>query len=221
LLHELQLEAVETNIELAERLGIPRSAAVTCVKPSGNSAQLFDCSSGLHPRYASYYIRRLRIGAYTPIARLLKDAGVPWSPEVGQSEQDASVLVFEYPVAAPANAITRHDVSAIEQLENWSDWKCFFTEHNPSVTIYVGDDEWLDVGAWVYRNWHLIGGLSFLPKDGGVYTLAPYEEITQADYERRAAAMPTVDFSLLSNYEREDMTEVNREFACTGDRCEL
>lgn len=213
--------AQETNKEFAQRLKIPVSAAVTCVKPSGNSAQLFNCSSGLHPRFAAFYIRRLRIGAYTPIAKLLKEAGVAYSPEVGQTSEDASVLVFEYPVKSPEGAITRHDMSAIDQLENWLQWKLAYTEHNPSVTIYVEDKEWVEVAAWVYDRWDFIGGLAFLPKDQTHYELPPYEEITEKEYNLRLGAFPTVDYSRLSAFEKEDMTEVNREFSCTGDRCEI
>ncbi len=221
LLLALKNTVVNTNIEFAELFNIPQSAATTCIKPSGNSAQLFNCSSGLHPRYAQYYIRRLRIGAYTPIAKLLKDTGVVYHPEVGQTLENASVLVFEFPVAAPEGAPTRHDLSAVQQLDNWLAWKLFYTEHNPSVTIYVSDHEWPTVGAWVYEHFDKIGGLSFLPKDGGLYELAPYEEISKEEYNRRAKALPAIDFAKLSDYEKEDMTEVNREFACTGDRCDV
>lgn len=221
LLKRLRAVAIETNKEFADRLGVPASAAVTCVKPSGNSAQLFGCSSGLHPRYAKFYIRRFRIGAYTPIARLLKESGVPWHPETGQSADDASVLVFELPVKSPDSARTRNEFTALEQLDNWLTWKTHFTEHNPSATIYLNDDEWIDVGTWVYQHWDHIGGLSFLPKDGGVYQLAPYEEIGRYEYEKLAAAMPVVDYSKLSRYEREDMTTVAQEAACVAGVCEL
>lgn len=221
LLQSLRAVAIATNKEYAQKLGIPESAAVTCIKPSGNSAQLFNCSSGLHPRYAKFYLRRLRIGAYTPISKLLKDSGVPWHPEVGQSAESATVLVFEFPVAAPEGAPTRHDLTAIQQLDNWLVWKDSYTEHNPSVTIYVNDEEWPSVGAWVYQNFDSIGGLSFLPKDGGMYELAPYEEISEKEYNKRAAALPAIDFQKLSDYEKEDMTEINREFACSGDKCEI
>jgi ribonucleoside-triphosphate reductase len=221
LLSTLRSIAIETNREFAQRLGIPQSAAVTCVKPSGNSAQLFNCSSGLHPRYAPFYIRRVRIGAYTPIAKLLKEAGVPFSPEIGQTNENASVLVFEYPIQAPDKAITRHDLTAIEQLDNWLMWKRHYTEHNPSFTCYVKDVEWPEVGAWVWRNWDAIGGVSFLPHDGGTYELAPYEEITEAEYQTRVGHFPAVDFGRLSEFEKEDMTEINREFSCTGDKCEI
>ncbi len=221
LLARLKARAVSTNQGLADKWGIPRSASVTCVKPSGNSAQLFNCSSGLHPRYAKHYVRRLRIGAYTPIAKLLKDAGVPWSPEVGQTQEDASVLVFEFPIKAPEGAPTRHDMTALDQLNNWLVLKTYYTEHSASVTIYVEDHEWLSVGAWVYEHFDLLSGLSFLPKDGGKYELAPYEEITEAEYNKRAKALPLVDFGQLGCYEKEDMTEINREFACSGDKCEI
>lgn len=218
----LRQVAIDTNKEYAAKLGIPQSAAVTCVKPSGNSSQLFNCSSGLHPRYAKHYIRRLRIGAYTPVGKLLKDSGVPYQPEVGQAYDSATVLVFEFPVASPEGAPTRHDMTALDQLNNWFDWKMNFTEHNPSVTIYVNDWEWPAVGAWVYDHFDSIGGLSFLPKDGGMYQLAPYEEITEKEYKARVKELPAVDFSKLSEYEKEDMTEINREYACSGDKgCEL
>jgi ribonucleoside-triphosphate reductase len=217
----LKNTAIDTNARLAKEWGIPQSAAATCIKPSGNSAQLFNCSSGLHPRYAQFYLRRLRIANYSPIAKLLKDAGVPWFPEVGQTAETLSTLVFEFPIKAPEGAPTRHDMSAIGQLDNWLDWKVYYTEHNPSVTIYIEDHEWLAVGAWVYEHFDQIGGLSFLPKDGGMYELAPYEEITEAEYTKRTKALPPVDFGLLPSYETADMTEINREFACSGDKCEI
>jgi hypothetical protein len=163
----------------------------------------------------------LRIGAYTPISKLLKDSGVPYSPEVGQSLETASILVFEFPIKAPDGAPTRHNMTALDQLYNWLDLKQYYTEHNPSVTIYVNDHEWLTVGAWVYEHFDQIGGLSFLPKDGGQYELAPYEEITAEEYAQRTQALPAVDFGLLPRYETEDLTEINREYACSGDRCEL
>jgi ribonucleoside-triphosphate reductase len=221
LLLTLRQIVLNENSRLANVFGIPRSAATTCVKPSGNSAQLFDCSSGLHVRYAPYYIRRLRLGAYSPVAQFLKDAGVPFQPEVGQSLASASVLVFEFPIKSPEGAVTRHDVDAIDQLDNWLSWKVSYTEHNPSVTIYVDDSEWPAVGAWVYDRWEHIGGVSFLPKDGGIYNLAPYTDCSKAEYDQRAAAFPALDFSRLPLYEKEDTTTVNSEFACVGDRCSL
>ncbi len=218
---ELKKEVYNEAACLSAELGINLPAALTCVKPSGNSSQLLNTSSGMHPRYAPYYLRRLRIGASSPIAQLLIDANVPHHPEVGQPPTNPTVWVFEFPVAAPKGAITRKDVDAIQQLEYWLSCKMFWTEHNPSQTVYVKESEWLKVGAWVYEHWDEVGGLSFLPYDGGVYDLAPYEELTEAEYNQRLQAWPTIDFSKLTKYEHGDNTELNREFACTGDKCEI
>lgn len=206
---------------LAEVFKINIPAAVTCVKPSGNSSQLLDCSSGLHPRYAPYYIRRIRLGASSPIAKLLIESGVPHSPEVGQPPDNPTVWVFEFPVKSPKGAITRHNVSAIDQLEQWKSCKEYYTEHNPSITVYVREDEWLRVGSWVYDNWDIVGGISFLPWDGGVYMLAPYEEISKETYNAKMALWPTIDFKRLQEMEHTDNTTVNQEYACVGGVCEL
>jgi ribonucleoside-diphosphate reductase alpha chain len=220
ILSDLRNTAIMTNAKFSELLGINPSVAVTCVKPSGNSSQLLDSSSGLHPRYSLFYIRRLRIGANAPIGKWLRDSGIPWHPEVGQSAEDMSVMVVDFPCKAPSGAFTRENVSAIDMLDYWRDWKLYYTEHNPSATIYVADDEWVEVGAWVYKNWEDIGGLTFLPKDGGTYTLAPYEEITEAQYQELVAKMPQLDFDALRRYETSDSTELNRDYACQGS-CEL
>ena len=222
LLTRLKRTAVRANQEWSEIFGINPSAAVTCVKPSGNSAQFLNCSSGIHPRYAKFYIRRFQIGAYTPTGKLLKSAGVPYQVPHNENPDNPSVLVFEFPMKSPEGAITRHDMNAIEQLDNWLDWKRYYTEHNPSATIYVdGEEEWLKAGAWVYGHWDYVGGIAFLPKDGGNYLLPVYEEIDEQRYTELAAAMPKIDFSKLSDFEREDMTEINREFACLAGVCEL
>jgi ribonucleoside-diphosphate reductase alpha chain len=222
LLRRLKEYAVEVNRQFAELLGIPASAAVTCVKPSGNSAQLLNCSSGIHPRYALYYIRRLRIGAYTPIGQLLKESGIPWFPEVGQDQENPSTLVFEFPVRAPAGSLTRHDLTALQQLENWKVWKQHYTEHNPSITVYVSEPEWIEVMNWVYSNWEWVGGISFLPRDGGLYQLAPYQEITEAEWLDRSGSLPELDWAKLAYFEVEDQTTSAQEFACTGAAgCEL
>lgn len=221
LLRSLRDTAVEVNKELASRLGISPSAAVTCVKPSGNSSQLLDCSSGLHPRYASYYIRRVRVGAFTPIASLLKECGVPWHPEVGQITETATVLVFDFPVQAPEGAYTRDKIDVIGALESWLTIKTNYTEHNPSCTVYIKDNEWLKAGNWVYEHWDMIGGLSFLPFNGGAYTLAPYEEITEEEYNRLMSTFPNVDYSKLVRFEREDTTSRAGDFACVAGSCEL
>ena len=217
----LQSVALNESHKLAKELGIANPAAVTTVKPSGNSSQLLGCSSGIHPRYAPYYIRRIRINATNPVAKLLIDSGVPHFPEVSQPPDNPTVWVFEFPVKSPYDSVYREDVGAIQQLEQWLTCKMMYTEHNPSCTIYVKENEWLKVGAWVYEFWDQVGGLSFLPYDGGVYDLAPYEEITEQEYEKRQKAWPVIDFKDLAKYETADTTEVNREYSCTGDKCEL
>ncbi len=218
---ELRELAITVNAEYAARLGINASASITCVKPSGNASQMADCASGMHPRYAKHYVRRVRVSTTDPLFRLMRDAGAPLHPEVGQTAENATTWVVEFPVKAPDGAITRHDMSALEQLEYWLAVKEHFTEHNPSQTIYVGPDEWDRVGRWVFEHWDRIGGLSFLPRSEHIYQLAPYEDLTEQQYTARLAAFPTIDYSLLSLYEMEDRTEGTREFACTGDRCEL
>lgn len=213
--------AVETNKTFAKRLGIPRSTSVTAVKPSGTVSQLVDAASGIHPRYSEYYIRRVRISSSDPLFKLFRDTGVPAKPEIGQTEDTATTFVLEFPRKAPDGAITTDEVGAIQQLEYWRTVKENYTEHNPSCTIHVGDDEWLEVGAWVYKNWDIIGGLSFLPKDSHVYQLAPYEKIDKKKYEELVKSMPEVDFSKLSEYEKSDNTQGARELACVGGACEI
>lgn len=217
LLESLKETAIETNQIFAERLGISPSVAVTCVKPSGNSSQLFDCSSGLHPRYSGYYIRRVRMGSHDPLAQFLKDEGVPCHPETSNK----SIWVFEFPVASPEGAITRDSLDAIHQLENWLELKRHWTEHNPSTTIYVKSDEWIKVANWVYNHWDEVGGLSFLPESDHVYDLAPYEEITQKKYSELVDQFPKIAWEKLYRYEKVDVTERATDYACLGDRCEI
>lgn len=213
-------EAVVTEARrLSSAMGVRMPTATTCVKPSGNSSQLLGCASGIHPRYAPYYIRRLRIGAGSPVADLLRAAHVPHHPEIGQSPTAPRVWVFDFPVASPVGALVRRDLTAIDQLEQWLACKIAYTEHNPSVTIYVREHEWMTVGGWVYDHWDYVGGLSFLPYDGGSYMLAPYEEITEQQYHQLVSQWPTIDFSTLT--ETVDTTTVNQEYACVGGVCEL
>jgi len=220
-LRKLKEIAIETNKKYARRFGINESTAITCVKPSGNGSQLFDSSSGCHPRYAKYYIRRVRIESHNPIFHMLKDMGVPHHPEMGQLQEVSSTYVVEFPVKAPENAITRNDLNAIEHLKYWKMLKENYTEHNPSVTIQVGDDEWMRVGNWVYENWDLVGGISFLPKDEHVYRLAPYEEISKERYEELVQGFPKIDFSKIVLYEYEDATTSSKELACSAGTCEI
>lgn len=220
-LEKLKSVAVETNKKYAKRFNITQSTCVTCVKPSGTVSQTVDCASGMHPRHAPYYIRRIRISSTDSLFKMLKDQGVPHFPEVGQTYENATTFVFEFPVKSPEGAICRDDIGAIDQLEHWKVVKEHYTEHNPSVTISVAEDEWIDVAHWVYKNWDLVGGLSFLPKNNHVYQLAPYEAISKEKYEEMVKNLGELDFSKIVTYEHEDETEVKKELACVGGICEI
>lgn len=220
-LERLNVYCQEVANEWADALKINRPTARTTVKPSGTVSQLVNSSSGIHPRYSKYYIRRVRVTATDPVAKYLVDKGITWQPEVGEFIENHNTKVFEFPIKSPDNCVTRHNVTALDQLELWKFYKQYWTDHNPSCTIYVDDSEWLSVGAWVYENWDKIGGLSFLPKDGGVYPLAPYEEITKEEYEELSSNFPELNFNDLYEYEKVDSTEGAREFACVGGVCEL
>ncbi|HEX8994237.1 MAG TPA: ATP cone domain-containing protein [Candidatus Paceibacterota bacterium] len=220
-LRKLKEVAIETNRQYAARFGINPSTAVTAVKPSGNGSQLFNCSSGMHPRHAEYYIRRVRIEGHNPLFKLMRDAGVPVQPEVGQTPESATTWVLEFPVKAPKDAIVKNHVSAHQQLEYWKTVKENYTEHNPSVTVSVGSDEWLSVGNWVYEHWDIIGGLSFLPRNDYVYRLAPYEEIDEQRYMQLASQFPEIDFARLVIYEQADQTTGAKELACVAGVCEI
>lgn len=220
-LEAMREETIKTNTKYAKKFGVNASTAITCVKPSGTVSQTFDVASGMHPRHAPYYIRRVRISATDSLFKFMRDQGVPYFPEVGQSEETANTFVLEFPVQAPKNAICRDDISALDQLAHWKLVKEHFTEHNPSVTISVGDDEWIEVANWVYKNWEIVGGLSFLPRENYVYRLAPYEAISKEEYERRTKNFPAVDYAKLMLYERQDETEQKKELACVSGTCEI
>ncbi|MBX9907036.1 ribonucleoside-triphosphate reductase [Patescibacteria group bacterium] len=213
--------AVKTNEVYAKRFGIKPSLSVTAVKPSGTVSQTFNCSSGIHPRHAKYYIRRVRISATDSLFKMMKDQGVPYHPEVGQSIENATTFVLEFPIESPGNAKFKDDFSALEQLEYWKLIKLNYTEHNPSATISVGEDEWISVVDWVQKNWDIIGGLSFLPRFDHVYQLAPYETITKKQYDEMMTKLPVIDYSKLLAYEHADETEQKRELACAGGTCEI
>lgn len=224
LLKHLHKYAVDCSIEFADILGVARPKQVTLTKPSGTVSQLVNCASGIHPRYADYYIRRVRVNAKDPIARLLKDKNVPWNYEVGQTEEEHNTLVFSFPMKSPRGSINRHMWTAVEQLEYWAMFNECWADGNPSITIYVGEDEWVEVGAWVYKNWDKVCGLSFLPKDGGVYQLAPYEEIDAEEYHNLLKDWKSIniDFdSELNAYEVGDSTEGAKSYACVGGTCEI
>jgi ribonucleoside-triphosphate reductase len=221
MLKKMKDEAIRINKIFAKRFGVNESTCITCVKPSGTVSQTVDCASGMHARHAPYYIRRVRISATDALFKMMKDQGVPYHPEVGQAIDTANTYVLEFPVKAPKGAICRDDISAIGQLEHWKTVKINFTEHNPSVTVSVGDDEWIEVAHWLYQNWEIVGGLSFLPRSNHVYQLAPYEEISKDRYEELVKKMPTIDFSKIVTYEIQDETEVKKELACVSGVCEI
>ena len=220
-LKKMRLATLKANQTYAKRFGINSSNSVTCVKPSGTVSQAFDCSSGIHPRHSQYYIRRIRISATDSLFKVVRDQGIPHHPEVGQTAGEANTYVLEFPVKAPAGSVFKDDISALEQLEYWKTVKLNFTEHNPSATISVGEEEWVAVVAWLYENWDIVGGLSFLPRSSHVYRLAPYEAVDKKTYETLAARFPRMDYSKLVIYERTDETEQAKELACAGGTCEI
>jgi ribonucleoside-diphosphate reductase alpha chain len=220
-LKKLQAETVKVNREYAKRFGVNESSAITCVKPSGTLSQMVDCASGMHPRHAKYYIRRVRISATDSLFKMLKDQGVPYFPETGQDLETANTFVLEFPVKAPGGSIFKDDLSAIEQLEYWKTVKTNYTEHNPSITISVGNDEWIEVANWVYQNWEIVGGLSFLPREDHVYKLAPYEAVDEKTYKELAKRLEHIDYSKIITYEKQNETDLKKELACVSGVCEI
>jgi ribonucleoside-diphosphate reductase alpha chain len=218
---QLQQFAVAVNRQMAQQLGINPSVATTCVKPSGNSSQLFDCSPGIHTRWAPYYIRNVRVGTHTPIFKVLRAAGVPMDPENGQTPEDANTWVIHFPMKAPERAITRKERSALQQCEYWLQNKLNWTEHNPSVTITYHPDEVLDIIKWTWDHRDVIGGMAFLPAFDAQYAQMPYVEISAEEYHRLAAEFPQIDFSKLYYYEEEDLTTAAQELACLAGACDL
>ena len=201
MLKKMKDESIRINKIFAKRFGVNESTCITCVKPSGTVSQTVDCASGMHARHAPYYIRRVRISATDALFKMMKDQGIPYHPEVGQAMDTANTYVLEFPIKAPKGAICRDDVSALGQLEHWKTVKINFTEHNPSVTVSVGDDEWIEVAHWLYQNWEIVGGLSFLPRSNHVYQLAPYEEITKERFDELLKKMSEIDLSKIVFYE--------------------
>ena len=221
ILQKLKKEAIRINELYAKRFNINPSTCITCVKPSGTLSQMVDCASGMHTRHSEYYIRRVRISATDSLFKMLRDQGVPYHPEVGQSRDNANTYIFEFPVKSPEGSLFRDDLTALEQLEHWKLVKENFTEHNPSITISVGEEEWIDVANWLYRNWDIIGGLSFLPRADHVYQMAPYEEINEKTYLEALNRFVHIDFSKIVTYEKVDETEVKKELACVAGVCEI
>lgn len=220
-LRKLRDEAIKINKEYAKRFGVNESTAITCVKPSGTLSQMVDCASGMHPRHSKYFIRRIRISATDALFKMLKDQGVPYHPETGQSADNANTYVLEFAVKAPSGSVFKDDLSAIEQLEYWKMLKENYTEHNPSQTVSVGDDEWIEVANWIYKNWDIVGGLSFLPREDHVYKLAPYEAIDEKTYKELSKRLEHIDYSKIISYEKQNETDLKKELACVAGVCEI
>jgi ribonucleoside-diphosphate reductase alpha chain len=219
-LENLKNVAVETNKKYAKILGIPQSTAITCVKPSGTVSQLVDSASGIHARHSEYYIRTVRAGNTDPLTQFMKDAGIPSEPSVGIEHE--TTTVFSFPTKSPEGAITRTEMTAIEQLDYWLIFQRHWCEHKPSVTISVKKDEWMEVGAWVYKNFDEVSGISFLPFYDHVYKQAPYQDVEREEYLELKNIMPkSIDWSKLSDYEKEDTTTGSKEFACVAGSCEI
>ena len=219
LLQELRDVAYETNKEWSEKLGIPQSAAITCVKPSGTVSQLVDSASGIHARHNPFYIRTVRADNKDPLCKMMKEQGFPNEPDVTKPDH---TTVFSFPMKSPKDAVFRMDMTAIEQLNLWKTYAESWCEHKPSVTISVKDHEWVEVASWVWENFDYISGISFLPFSEHVYRQAPYQDCTEEEYKEALTRMPkNVDWAELSKYESQDYTVASQELACTAGGCEV
>ena len=217
-LSDLKHRAIAVNEDWANLLGIAPSAAITCIKPSGTVSQLCDAGSGIHPRWGKHYVRRVRNDKKDPISNALVEAGVPYEVD----KYNAEALVFSFPMKAPAKAVTRHDVTPIGQLELWKHFALNWCEHKPSMTCYVPEDSWAEVAAWIWKNWDIVNGISFLPSadEGHIYDQAPYEDLDAEGYKEMKKGFPTtVDWK--SIIEDQDATTASQELACVGDHCEI
>tara|TARA_R110000751_G_scaffold132524_2_gene235049 strand:- start:120 stop:1805 length:1686 start_codon:yes stop_codon:yes gene_type:complete len=218
-LAHLKKVAVDTNVQWAGILGIPVAAAISCVKPSGTVSQLVDSASGIHARHSPYYIRTVRGDNKDPLTQFMKDQGIPNEPDVFKPDQ---TTVFSFPQKAPQGAVCTADMTAIEQLEMWLMYQRNWCEHKPSVTINVKSEEWLEVGAFVYKHFDEMSGVSFLPFNEHTYQQAPYQDCNEVTYQEMLGKMPTrIDWSKLSEYESEDNTSGSQTLACSGDSCEI
>ena len=220
LLNKLRKHAVETNKKWAKKIGISRAAAITCVKPSGTVSQLVDAASGIHARHNEYYIRTVRGDKKDPLTQMMVDAGFPVEDDVMNPNHTS---VFSFPMKVDRGAVFRTDMTAIEQLELWLTYQKNWCEHKPSVTISVKEHEWLEVGAWVYEHFDYMSGVSFLPFSEHTYKQAPYQDCDKEEYEKILKSMPKiVDWSLLGEYEKQDMTIGSQELACSAaGGCEI
>ena len=217
-LEKLRQVAVDTNREWAGIFGIPQSTAITCVKPSGTVSQLVDSSSGIHPRHSSYYIRTVRGDNKDPLVEFMKDSGIPNEPDFMKPDGQT---VFSFPMKSPETSIMRDDMTAIQQLETWLTYQRHWCEHKPSVTISVRDDEWMEVGAFVFKHFDEMSGVSFLPHSDHTYQQAPYQECTEEVYNKFSSEFVHIDWDKFKSYEKEDTTKSSQTFACSGDSCEI
>jgi ribonucleoside-diphosphate reductase alpha chain len=213
----LKETAIETNKEWAERLGINPSAAITCVKPSGTVSQLVNSASGIHPRFAPYYIRTVRADKKDPMAQYMVEAGFPVEDDVMKD----SNYVFSFPVKAPKGAVCTKEAGAMEQLNLWMTYQDHWCEHKPSITVYYRDDEFLDVCSWMWKHFDKMSGISLLPYSDHTYQQAPYQECTKEEYEEMLSKMPEFDWDAMAQYEAGDQTIGSQELACVGGSCEL
>ena len=219
LLKNLKQMSVDTNKEWSNKLKINQSAAITCVKPSGTVSQLVDSASGIHARHNPYYIRTVRGDKKDPLTKMMVEQGFPAEDDVMKPND---TTVFSFPIKCSPDAVFRQDLSAIEQLELWKTYQVHWCEHKPSVTISVKEEEWIDVGAWVYKNFDLMSGVSFLPYSEHTYKQAPYQDCNEKEYKDLMNKMPTsVDWNKLSQYEKSDMTVGSQELACSAGSCEI
>jgi len=219
LLHRLKQVAIDTNKEWAEKLGIPQSKAVTCVKPSGTVSQMVLSSSGIHPSFAPFYVRTVRNDNKDPVTKFMKDQGFIVEEDVTKPD---TTSVFSFPIKAPADSVFKNDRTAIEQLSLWLTYHRYWCEHKPSITVYVKEDEWMKVGSWVYEHLDEMSGVSFLPHSDHVYKQAPYQEISEEEYEELLKLTPqNVDWAKMADYEKEDHTVASQELACVAGGCEI
>jgi len=218
MLRDMKEHAISVNIEWAQKLGINPSVSISCVKPSGTVSQLVDSASGIHPRFSEYYLRTVRADKKDPLSNFMIDKGFYHE----EDQMNPSNWVFYFPMKSPEGSVTADEMSAIDQLDLWSVYQDYWCEHKPSMTCYYSNDEFLEVGQWVWDRFDDISGVSFLPRQDHVYQQAPYQSITKEEYEQWLDKMPKdVDWTELSQYESEDHTEGVQTLACAGGSCEV
>ena len=218
-LEELREEAIKTNLRWAKKMNIPASKSITCCKPSGTTSCVANTSSGLHPRYSDYYIRRVRADVQDPLCSFMRDSGIPSEPCILRPD---TTVVFSFPMKAPCNTVTQQNIKALDHLDLWMMYQKYWCQHKPSVTVSYHDDEFMSIGQWVWDNWDYVSGISFLPADDHVYDQAPFEVCDARAYNMMKGTMPkSIDWSHLSDYEKQDTTTNSHSLACQGGSCEV